>query len=192
MILTGEGKLHADNLPSYEYYCLNKTNIKQHLFCETRFGLRFAPVILETIKKTHKTLPYILRNQYTTAKEVYSSVIDIPKHVMIANSDSAYCFHIFNRMSTCPILAAYFQDVFRYLIDPVYKRFGYFSPVMTVVLLMGLLCIVGDAYANQKYALVWKHFIKDGYPMDIVKAVAKNLSTEIYEMVCDEFSTWNQ
>lgn len=194
MILTGEGKEHADNLPDASYYTNKRSDISKYLFTETCFGVRFTPVILETIKKSHKTLPYILRNQYSNADEIYQCLINIPKEVTIEGGESAYCFHLYSRLKNCPSnsLQKYFEDVCESLIFPVFKRFGYYSPTMTVILFVGLLCHVGEHYNNQLYGLVWKHFVRNSYPAaDITKCVMQ-LSQLDKDMVRDELEAWER
>lgn len=190
MILTGEGKTHADNLPGHIYYQMNERGIRNTLFKETKFGIRFTPVVLETINKTHKTLPYILRNQYTLATEVFNTVVDIPK-TFTNVQQSSYCFDIYSRLNKFAGIAEYYIEVYKYLIEPVFRRFGYYSPVMSVVLFIGLICIMGEKYSSQCYSLVWKHFIKNGYPSNVILALAQAIGNDLYMMVHDELDTWS-
>lgn len=188
MILIGEGKTHADNLPDATYYLNNKQFIERTLFIDTSHGIRFTPVVLETIKKSHKTLAYILRNQYSNADELFKTVIDVPRDEL--KNDSGYCFDIFERITAYTHLLPYYRDVCEYIIFPVFKRFGYYSPTMTVAIFVGLLCMLGETYSSQYYGLVWKHFIKRNYPHFQIVKMIKNLAEFDKQMITDEMRVW--
>lgn len=190
MILIGEGKIHADNLPDETYYYLNKTSIALHLFTETCYGIRFAPVILETIKKTHKILAYILRNQYKNSDKIFTLLLSFDSLACV--NEVRYAHALFQRMSQCPELLEYYKDVDQFLIQPSFKRFGYFSPTMSIVIFIGLLCFLGETYANESYGLVWKHFVKDSYPEQNILMACRELGPYTYNMVADEMQTWTQ
>jgi hypothetical protein len=131
MILIGEGKNHADNLPDCSYYHNNAPAIAKTLFVDTCFGIRFTPVIFETIKKSHKTLPYLLRNTFANAEQVFKKVIDIPKGIVIENCESTFCFDVYSRLAVCDELAEFYEDVCDKLIYPVYERDNFYRPVMS-------------------------------------------------------------
>lgn len=190
MILVGEGKTHADNLPDAFYYSANRVSIIQTLFEETSYGIRFTPVILETIKKSHKTLSYILRNQYKHADAIYQHVIGMTDDVMYKQTESQFCFSIYKRMCECPELPAYYKEVCDNLITPVFKRYGYYSPTMSIVIFIGLMCFLGETYCSQYYGLAWKHFIKDGYPKAKVMEAMAQLDANEKTMIRDEMNTW--
>jgi len=192
MILTGEGKLHADNLPDASYYSSNRHAISRTLFSQTSFGLRFTPVILETIKKSHKTLPYILRNQYFGAHDMYKELLDIPKDIAIARNDKEYCYDFFQRIASYESMQPYYKEVFDSLIHPIFRRFGYYSPSMGITVFIGLICILGETYSSQYYGLVWKHFIRDSYPKNVLLNVAYALGESVHLMVRDELDTWDR
>lgn len=190
MILIGEGKIHADNLPDAFYYTANRIAIIKSLFIDTSHGIRFTPVILETIKKSHKTLSYILRNQYKNADAIYQKVIAISDDAVLNREESRFCFSIIKRLQECPELPAYYKDVCDNIITPVFKRFGYYSPTMTFVIFIGLICFMGETYSSQYYGLVWKHFVKDGYPHAKVLEGMSLLDAHEKMMVRDETNTW--
>ena len=134
MILIGEAKIHANNLPDASYYINNKNAVANSLFKETAFGIRFTPVLLETLKRTHKTLTYILRNQYAGAEQVFRNVLELPKENIINGQESVYCFNVYERMQECLYINEYSKHVIENLIQPTLKRFGYYSPTMSYVL----------------------------------------------------------
>lgn len=191
MILIGEGKVHADNLPDARYYDTNRVAIMKSLFYDTSFGIRFAPIILETIKKSHKTLSYILRNQFKMSNEVYRDIIEMSADSVLKRTESQFCFAIYTRMQQCEHLKGYYDEVTRALIIPVFERFGYYSPTMCFVVFIGLMCFMGETYSNQVYGLVWKHLIRDGYPADTIIQTSYQVDDLEKRMIADEIHAWN-
>jgi hypothetical protein len=63
---------------------------------------------------------------------------------------------------------------------------------MSVTIFIGLLCLLGETYSNQLYGLVWKHFIKNNYPRNIMIKISKALSITDALMIKDELAVWEQ
>ena len=116
--------------------------------------------------------------------------MNIPKEHVLNNNENAYCFGLFERISNCPEIREYYGDVFMYIIQPIFKRFGYYSPTMAMSLFFGLLCLMGEFYCNSHYGLVWKHFVRDSYPRHKIVMSMKQFLEDDKVMVRDELNTW--
>lgn len=203
MIFTGLSKQCIDQLlECYGKKCQNDihnegcyVSVRQHLvkgvFPETKYGIRFLPFVLETIKKSHTTLPYILRQQYRNAHSVYAAVLKIPQELKDKRDIENYCSDIWKRVQGLGALSDYFEDVAQYLIAPVFKKFGYFSPSMMINIFVGLLLHLGEAYESQFYGLVWKHHVKQCYAHANINGLLSSLGNiPIVAMVTDEQRVW--
>lgn len=183
-----DNKQHMEQHVKIQQY----NRIKKELFTETKHGILFLPFVLESIKQSHNTLSYILRQQYTNATQVYVSVIKVP---VDARNVEEYCNSVWSRLASLDneIIAPYFMDVTRYLIIPIFKKFGYFSPVMLVNLFIGLLLHLGEKYEHSHYGLIWKHHVRGKYKNPLVKQFASRClqSTPLIDMWKDETVMWH-
>lgn len=196
MIFTGKQKSLVDEALDFSYnpqwYATKASDLQSMLFPETKYGMRFLPFVLETIKKSHPTLPYILRQQYREADSVFIQVLRLPSHIA-RDQEESFCNSIFDRLRH-PSVQQYYQDVCKFLIHPFFKRFAYFSPYMSVCLFVGLMCYLGENYESQYYGLVWKHFSRghNAYNVQrlrhLLDAAADSTETRMIE---DELMVWS-
>jgi hypothetical protein len=192
MVLQGAAAVHASNLPDEHYYIANKDSICKTIFTESKFGIRFAPVLFEAIRKTHPTLPYMMRSRYSFSDQIYQKLLDIPPNLVLVKQDSKYCFDLFARMGKCQELAVYYKEVCDEIINPVFNRFHYFSPTMSMVIFIGLICQMGESYSSSIYKLVWKHLVKNNYPYNELKKSMQSISSFEIAMFDDECKVWNK
>jgi hypothetical protein len=192
MVLQGAAAVHASNLPDEAYYTANKSAICKTIFNESKFGIRFAPVLFEAIKKTHPTLPYMMRSRYTGSDLIYKKLVDIPPNLVLIKQDSKYCFDLFARMGKCTELAVYYKEVCDEIINPIFNRFHYFSPTMSLVIFIGLICQMGESYSSSIYKIVWKHLAKNNYPCADLKKSIQALPAFDNVMYDDECQVWGR
>jgi hypothetical protein len=199
MIFTGVQKQTIDAIIAfYDAHPFSQPSYSQQrhlrsIYTETEYGLRFLPFVLETIKKSHTTLPYILRQQYADSQLIFECALKVPPSVATGNIES-YCFDFWARLAT-HTTPAYFHAVTKYLIIPPLKKFGYFSPTMIVILFSALVLHLGETYEHASYGLVWKTFVKRKYPHAYVESLCKSpqLSSDlIIAQVATERTSWIQ
>jgi hypothetical protein len=169
MVFVGEQKPLVDKLLEYKINFLEQANeqLRNQIFNETKYGLRFSLFIIDNIKNTKKNLGYMLRQQYRHSDMVY----DLLKHPIGIRHDESteYCFKFLNRLQNlnsieCECFLKYYQDVRNDLILPVLKKYCYYSPSMLWVIFVNLLLYIGEIYVHDSYKLVAKHFKRDNYP----------------------------
>jgi hypothetical protein len=171
MIFVGREKAIVDRLLAHDPKVYEERSELQRIFHETVYGIRFTPFVIETLKKTHKTLGYSLRQQYPEAKHIFDYLLNPPLDVALSSTQdvTTFAFGVWERLKnaddmTSTHILTYYKHLRDNLIFPVMKRFGYFSPAMTVVVFYSLLLHLGELYIHGSYALVMKHFIRDRYP----------------------------
>jgi hypothetical protein len=183
MIFVGREKAIVDQIISGAYNNNTANGLELNLkpiFTETFYGIRFAPFVFETIKRTHKTLGYALRQQFPGAKEIFEVLLK-PDINSLQNNISGYCFGVWDRIRTCDKtyaanIALYYKHVRNTIIIPIFQKFGYYSPTMLIVVFIDLLLLMGELYVHDAYALVFKHFVKDRYPIQLIQHMVVCLS----------------
>lgn len=117
----------ADDLFKKEYES-EKGAMMSVMFKDSFYMLRFIEIFGDNIKKTHITLPHILKNQYRNAKNIYDKVTAF-------KSDYASIKYAIN---TNQEFSDYYRDVLTYIILPFCKRHSIYSPNMVYILMMDL------------------------------------------------------
>lgn len=173
MVFVGKQLEYANKLKTFDmpYIHVHEEQICRHVFSETLHGIKFTPFVLDSIIKTHKTIGYILRQQYKGSDLVYNQILKIPHNIALKsrNDQTNFAFAIWDRIVACctdneqsaEALCSFYENVKAFLIMPAMEKFNYYSPSMVWVLFYGLLMHVGCQYASDLYGLVWKQFLKD-------------------------------
>lgn len=152
MLYEGLSRKHAlrllDDATNKQYYDTHKKSIHHSLYRDTFYATKFWPIISDNIKKTHQTLAYILRNQYRSASEIYSflkTLFDI--NPSIDMTTFVQTILAFPNIS----IQAHFQDVYTFLIMPLFKKYSIFSPSLVITLYIDLLGVVVENYVKKNW-----------------------------------------
>lgn len=131
------------NLDSNKLINIHKNDgevIKRTLFTESFYLSRFIDMLSENIRKSHTTLPYILRTQYRNSNTVFD---------ILANcTDTNTAIYAINKEQK---IAEYFQDVHNYIIMPVLKRHGVYSFNIVYLLFINLVFHMAADYISKDY-----------------------------------------
>ena len=119
-----DGAFTDDNLRTF--YDRDPHIIDVTLFRDSFFAIRFANVFIDCIKHQHRDLPYILRNQYTGAEQLYNAATSCTSNIALTT------------LLSQGLLSAYFADVMKYIIAPSLLKHGMYSPNLCVMIFIEL------------------------------------------------------
>jgi hypothetical protein len=133
-----------------ELYTKEKESMNRVMFKDSFYIVRFVEVFSECIKKTHTMLPYILRNQYKKADEVYKIVVQ--EH----NQEG----HVIDVVNSITSFQELYREVMVYIIAPMLKRHGVYSPNIVYMLMIDLYMYMVGEYQGYMHRDVGREFLR--------------------------------
>lgn len=178
-----------------EYFTKNKASLQNSLFKDAYFGFKFWSLLTDNIKRTHTTLAYILRKQYRNVDAVYEHLRD---YINKESTPSIQGLQKHVALGDPNVYSNYYEDVNKYIILPVMKRFSLYSPFMSFVIFMDILCVMVDSYIEKGWSAKSKDFMSQLTSLLNVDWMV-DTETSIYwltqaelEMMADEISVFKQ
>jgi len=175
---------------SGDYYKKHVLQVRSTVFRDAYYASKFWGLLAENIRKTHNSLAYILRVQYRNADAVFMELSGVARGLgkpslcgVLALSRAILCPSV----SVVDCMSSYKADVFGYLIVPVLRRHGMYSPLMAHSIFVNLVCSMMDTYVEKGWALEGGRYIEnilnclDGVPCD-VKTIDVALLDEVAEV----------
>jgi len=163
-----------------ELYKTEKDAMQRVMFKDSFYVLRFVEILTECIKKTHPTLPYILRNQYDNAVEVFVSLKGLDIDAII------------DAIKSNPLFENFYRDTLKYIISPLLKRHGLYSPNIVFMMMIDLYMYMLSDYIGYEARDVAREFIRTyviNQTHDTIHEVVW-LCDPIKQMMKDELTTW--
>lgn len=163
-----------------EFYGFNTSIVESTLFVDNFYMLRFMKVFIDNIKKTHKTLNYILKSQYKGASAIYETV-------SMFDGDS---YDIWSIVQDKSMLREYFTEVCKYIIHPMMKRYSIYSQVICVLIFDYLYLEMLEEEVSAERFRMKKYLIIN--EVDSLQLSTKRvyLSAKENEMMEREISVW--
>lgn len=163
-----------------EVYDKEKEAMRRVMFKDSFYLVRFAEILTECLKKTHHTLPYILRNQYRNAGTIYAATATCPAQAVVSS------------LSSMPEFEHYYRDVVKYIIAPLLKRHGLYSPNIVYMIMMDLyMYMLSDynGYHLRDIARVFlQSYVTDQTPENIDAIMWLPCTTR--QMMKEELAVW--
>lgn len=141
MLFDGPSKRHALGMITNmeAYYQENKQQIHRTVFNDSYYSYRFIPVFNENIRRTHSTLDYILRKQYRNANTVFN---------FIFSKTYATLQDFVSTIERYDDMQEYIQDVEQFIIHPMLKRHGMYSPNFSFLAFLNMFLLMGSTYST--------------------------------------------
>lgn len=161
-----------------DLYELERDAMNRVMFKDSFYVLRFVEILTECIKKTHPTLPYILRNQYRNANCLFLSAKEAKNAVA--------------HLSSLEHFVPFYRDVLKHIMSPLLKRHGLYSPNVLYMMVIDLYMFMLSDYLGYEMRDRAREFIK-GYaanqtPEDIDGIVW--ICGPMKQMMKDELYVW--
>lgn len=129
------------------YYQKHQKQISSTVYKDAYYCFKFWIIIADFVKKTHSSLAYILRTQYRNSNDVYSSVksfLDQSEQNTTMEQFIEFVLHLPSEM-----VVPYFEDVYTFLIMPVFKRYSIYSPSLLLLLYLDMMSCMADDYIQK-------------------------------------------
>ena len=153
-------KLNQNTAMSLEtFYNKHKVMINNTVFEDSYNSFHFWGFISESIKKSHANLPFILKNQYSNADQVYAKLADSVTNMKNnengeGEGSSSFTQAIFDLPKN--IMADFANDVYKYIIlQPLYRHHIY-SPIMCLLVLIDIMHSMADVYIHKSLGVEGK------------------------------------
>jgi hypothetical protein len=144
-------------------------NILNHtLFKDSFYLYRFVDVLVDNVRHVHKTLPYILRTQYRNADKLFIACRDRQDYLeaMIEQGDDVWM--------------PFFADVVVYMIVPMLRKYGFYSPIIVCALFNDLYRVMLIDYNNcNTTQLYYKKYTW----MDLSEVVVNAFASSVYHIL---------
>jgi hypothetical protein len=161
-------------------YCREKDAMQKVMFKDSFYILRFVEIFSECIKKTHNTLPYILRNQYKNAEVVFKIIQNVEDEKKISTISHVQTF------------GEYYRDVVVYIISPLLKRHGVYSPNIVYMIMIDLYMHMLGEYFGCHLRDRGREFLRSYVMTQTHKDIDDItwMSQPMKEMMKDELDVW--
>ena len=168
------------------YYSKHSDSIQRSVFKDAFYGFRFVEVLIDVIKRMHPTLAYILRAQYRNSDYIFEHIQKYPK-----TSPS----NVYEAIKSIPqtILTEYVEDVNKFIVFPVLKRHGVYSPNTAWCICINLIVFMHISYTTDSNTIeTMKSFLKQWVNITTYLKLAATGHTEPNRMLKDELDIWCQ
>lgn len=165
----------ADNKALSSFNSYDENALRNTIYKDNFYLIKFIRMIQDNIQKSHKTLSYILRNQYINANSVYDQ--------MTTDGD-------LDKIPT-EMMRGLYEDVVKYIISPILRRYEIYSPTIIYVLFKAIYYSMLAVYIDgNKYNMMIKDVYSNIYEIDVEDNVWLHAIEK--RMMKDELSVWKE
>lgn len=167
----------------------NNEVVLQILYKDAFYLLRFLEIISDNIKKTHRTLSFILRNQYRNTSSIFNTITESLKINLPIKEKYKI---LLDRISNLKDFDQYYRDVLRFIILPVLKKYNIYSPNLVYMIFMDLLFFMIGSYHGYEIQDENRNFIRNYVSLQSENEIQEIvwLKPVIKTMMKDELQLW--
>jgi len=169
-----------------KYYEDNAYAMKKCVFNDSFNSFHFWKLLSDIIKKSHKNLPFILRNQYTNSHQVYEHMYNSyhSKDMVGHKSISRIVLS-----APCNIMTQYRKQVYQFIVLPTLYRHHIYSPLMALTIFINLMYHMADFYIQKNLESEGKKTMSEYMKRPFTKTEINQiewLSDHEKKILCDE------
>lgn len=195
MLFEGLSRRHALRLIEFELnQCFESNNTcmlkemfddyKNTIFKDAFYLMRFIDIFVDVCQKTHRTLPYILRNQYTNAKTIFEKLTKI--------NDEFGHHNLLHQIFEMQEFGLLYKDINTFIVLPCFKRYNIYSPNLILIITLSLYINMLGSYLGYSISDANRDFMRrylDNQTPALIDRIVW-LNTTNKEMMKIELDVW--